>query len=93
MRDTIIPLFEANGVDIFFAGHTHDYERGHLNGMTHYITGGGGGGLDTQARDFEHIVFYRSCHHFVNATVAGSVMTLDAIDIDGEIFDSYTIAH
>ncbi|HPQ71400.1 MAG TPA: metallophosphoesterase family protein [bacterium] len=93
MRDTLIPLFEANGVDVFFAGHTHDYERGHLNGMTHYITGGGGGALDTQARDFEHIVFYRSAYHFINVTVAGSTMTLDAIDIDGELFDTYTIVH
>lgn len=93
MRYTIQPLFENYGVDVWFAGHTHDYERGHLNGMTYYVTGGGGAGLDHQARDFEHIVVYESRHHFVYAQVAGNIMTLDAIDIDGNLFDTYELAH
>jgi len=93
MRDTLVPLFEDKGVDVWFAGHTHDYERGHLNGVTHYITGGGGGALDTQARDFEHIVVYESRYHFINVAVAGDTMTLDAIDTDGVVFDTYQIEH
>ncbi len=57
LRKEIVPLIEANGVDIVFSGHTHDYERGlphppynpqtgKGNNATYIITGGGGGNLD-----------------------------------------------
>jgi len=92
-RIFIVPLMEEYGVDVYFNGHTHDYERGLLNGVTNYIIGGAGGGLDVWARDVPHIVFYESTHHFVHIQVDKKVMTIDAINLDGEIFDSYQIVH
>ncbi|NLP09735.1 hypothetical protein GX408_04970, partial [bacterium] len=41
-RTHLVPLFETYGVDMVFNGHTHDYERGFLNGVYYIITGGGG---------------------------------------------------
>ncbi|MBC8216188.1 MAG: metallophosphoesterase family protein [Candidatus Marinimicrobia bacterium] len=57
LREEIVPLLEAYGVDIVFNGHTHDYERGlphrpydpetgQGNNAAYVITGGGGSSLD-----------------------------------------------
>jgi len=92
-RFFIVPLMEQYGVDVYFNGHTHDYERGLRNGVTSYIIGGAAGGLDTWARDVPHISVYYSIHHFVSVTVDGPTMTLDAIDIGGNLFDTWEITH
>lgn len=41
LRDNLVPLMEAGGVDMCFSGHTHEYERGNLNGVFYCVTGGG----------------------------------------------------
>ena len=57
LRKYIVPIIEANDVDVVLSGHTHDYERGlpHKpydpktgkgNNATYMITGGGGSNLD-----------------------------------------------
>jgi len=40
-RKRLVPLLEDYGVDACFSGHTHEYERGYLNGVYYCITGGG----------------------------------------------------
>ena len=42
MRTSIVPLFEQYHVDFVLNGHTHDYQRGALNGVNYFIAGGGG---------------------------------------------------
>jgi hypothetical protein len=57
LRNSLVPILERYGVDIVFAGHTHDYERGlphppydpatgKGNTAVYIITGGGGSSLD-----------------------------------------------
>lgn len=57
LRKYIVPLMEANDVDVVVSGHTHDYERGlphppydpktgKGNNATYIISGGGGANLD-----------------------------------------------
>jgi len=41
MRSQLVPLLERYGVDAVFSGHTHEYERGYLNGVYYCVTGGG----------------------------------------------------
>lgn len=41
LRAKLVPLMEQYGVDACFSGHTHEYERGYLNGVYYCITGGG----------------------------------------------------
>jgi hypothetical protein len=41
LRQSLVPLLEAHGVDVCFSGHTHEYERGELRGVFYCITGGG----------------------------------------------------
>lgn len=93
MRFSVVPLMEQYGVDLFFAGHTHDYERGEMNGVTHIITGGGGSALDTFQQDFDHIVISEFRYHFVNISVAGNTLHLEGTDPDGTVFDEITLTH
>jgi predicted phosphodiesterase len=37
------PIFVKHGVDAVFSGHHHAYQRIHRNGITHIVSGGGGG--------------------------------------------------
>jgi Calcineurin-like phosphoesterase len=89
----IVPVMEEYDVDVYFNGHTHDYERGLRNGVANYIIGGGGGTLDPWARDVEHITVYEAVHHFVHVEVDETTMTINAIGLDGEVFDTYEITH
>lgn len=41
LRQHLVPLLETHRFDVVFSGHTHEYERGHLNGVSYCITGGG----------------------------------------------------
>jgi hypothetical protein len=91
VRTMIVPWAEAGGVDVIFNGHTHDYERGESNGVTWIITGGGGGALDPWARDIPYITQYVAAYHFVQVDVDGLTATVQAIDIDGNVIDLFSL--
>jgi len=92
VRTHLVPLFETYGVDMVFNGHTHDYERGFLNGVYYIITGGGGAPLESgdQAYDYEHVNVYIKQHHFTYIQTDGKTLTLRAINKDGETIDLHT---
>lgn len=57
LRARLVPLLEKYGVDLMVSGHTHEYERGFLNGV-HYLITGGGSWLDHPepvVRDWPHM--------------------------------------
>jgi len=41
LRSVLVPLMVRYGVDACFSGHTHEYERGILDGTAYVVTGGG----------------------------------------------------
>lgn len=45
IADHLVPLFEANGVDMVFSGHNHQYERSIKDGIYYIVTAGGGAWL------------------------------------------------
>ena len=85
----LVPLFEQYGVDMVFNGHTHDYERGYLNGVYYIIAGGGGAPLEEgiHAYDYEHVTVWINQHHYVRVDLNDKTMTLSAINRQGEIID------
>jgi len=92
IRSALIPLLEQGGVSLVINGHVHEYERGYLNGVHHVITGGGGGGLETDwCTDWPHITVQKSFHHFVAVEAGCEALTVRAIDIDGNEFDFFEI--
>lgn len=42
-RAALHPLFREHGVDIVFNGHSHNYQRHVVDGVTYIVTGGGAG--------------------------------------------------
>lgn len=92
MRKLVMPMAEKAGVDIFFVGHTHDYERGQLNNVTWVLTGGGGGPLDTFQQDIKHITVFSSSWHFVSMDVDGRKVGVRAIDMGGKEIDSFSLS-
>ena len=53
LRKKLVPLLEKYRVDAVFSGHTHEYERGSLNGV-HYCVTGGGSWLDSPEKVVAH---------------------------------------
>jgi hypothetical protein len=57
LRERLVPLIDRYGVDAVFSGHTHEYERGFLDGTWYCVTGGGSW-LDVGeplVRDWKHM--------------------------------------
>jgi acid phosphatase type 7 len=92
-----VTLYEKHGVDIVWSGHIHSYERTYpllggkpvlSGGVTYMITGGGGGNLERPGPwrlPFSAKVY--SGHHYCLVSVHGPSLRIEAIDLDGRIFD------
>ncbi len=93
VRAYLAPLFEQYDVDMTFSGHTHDYERGFLNGVYYIITGGGGCSLEPgiQAYDYEHVTVRINQYQFTYIQLYENFLELKAINIDGEVIDELII--
>jgi len=97
LRAHLVPLFEKYDMDIVFAGHTHDYERGQWpegDGPYYIITGGGGSSLDdTKYKEWEQIDIMKFIYHFCLVKIEEKSLEFKAIDRNGEVFDSFEIHH
>ena len=93
VRNWMMPLLAENDFHVFFAGHTHDYERGMADGVLQIITGGGGSSLDEWCRDFDEIEVVELAYHFVEVEAGCETMTLRAIPIseDPEPLDTVVL--
>lgn len=94
-------LYGKFGVDVVWNGHIHSYERtwplragkAHpREGTIYMITGGAGGGLETAGPIkpwFQNTV--KHGHHYCIASVNGLVLEFKAYDMEGRLFDSFSI--
>ncbi|RIH66909.1 hypothetical protein D1164_00285 [Mariniphaga sediminis] len=90
-------LYETYCVDLTLAGHVHNYERtwpireNQINeeeGVTHIITGGGGGDFIKTPNDRNWFsVEAKNIHHFLNVRVWKNKLHVEAIDTTGCVFD------
>ena len=90
------PIFEQRGVQLVINGHEHNYERlvpwreSGPQAVTYVITGGAGAALRTVGQSV-FTALSRSVHHYVRGTISGCELTLQAVDLNGTIFDSYVL--
>jgi len=91
-REVILPLLLDYGVDIYFAGHIHDYERGYSEGLHHIISGGAGGPLNHRVRDIPEIVEYEANYHYCMIEVNDSVLGFKIKDKNQSILDQFIIS-
>ena len=97
----LVPLYEKYGVDLVIFGHIHAYERtwpifkdrvNQEKGVIYLNMGGAGGGLENasfQRPFFTHKV--KKVHHFGFITVYGPTLNFEAINVDRNIFDSFSL--
>lgn len=100
LKQVLGPLFENGRVDLVIAGHDHNYERTKplkefnrdpaYPGLVHVVTGGGGAGLRGVSPNSRTAVALRA-HHYMRFDVQGDTLTGKAIDVNGQVLDSFTV--
>ncbi len=105
VKSYLVDTFRDNGVDMVFSGHAHFYERYEYQkyGQTtdpkiqYVVTGGGGsqlhglGGEPADA-DVTRAEKLKAFHHTIlDVDVPGKSLTLTAVDVNGETFDTVTL--
>jgi len=91
VREYLVPLFEAHGVNAVFCGHDHNYERFLVNGITYVITGGGGAPLYGRTRNDPRNKKFARVNHYCMLDITPDHLQLDVYDLDGHSVDSYKI--
>ena len=90
-RDHLWPLFKKYDVDIYFSGHIHDYERAYVDGITHIVSGGGGGPQNTNVRNITDIRKRITSYHYCIIDVDDSALKFVVKDRDQNIMDQFVI--
>ncbi len=86
------PVLLAGGVTAVFGGHDHDYQH-HLKNGIHYIVAGGGGAPLYNGSPIPGVtVKIAKVENFVRIHVAGGRAHAEAIDIDGNVLDSFDLS-
>jgi hypothetical protein len=91
IRSRLSPLFEKYGVRLVFSGHSHNYQRSQVNGITYVITGGGGAELSDRVKPDEHLLRYFVGYHFVFINIEGDELNAIALTPEGAVFDRFEI--
>lgn len=92
MNEFFLPLFQQHGVQVVFNGHDHQFERFPPTNSVHFVVTGGGGALlyDVVRRESTSAQHFKQ-HHLTRVRVRGAEMRLEAVNAQGEVFDSFTI--
>ena len=88
VRDSLVPVFVEQEVDLVLAGHEHSYERSTAQDGVHYVVTGGGGRGTRPVGSSDFTAFSARVAHFVYIEASPSALTLHAIDASGQEFAS-----
>jgi predicted phosphodiesterase len=91
IQDTIVELTTEYGVELVFTGHDHNYERTKpIRGVTYVVSGAAGAPIrPVKKQHFSEVV--RTEPHYVMIDVDRSSLTMRAINLEGETFDTAVI--
>lgn len=104
VQRTLVPVFEATGMDIVFAGHDHMYERtlpilrGQMvepgQGVVYIVTGAGGARLYDAVPPDERPEYIAALdnqiHSFTHVTIDGDTLSLQQIGLKELVLDEWT---
>ena len=94
VKDYLVPLLRGYRFHASFHGHEHTYERLEYDGFPVFITGGGGGDLDTSdvcVRDVPESLVQQSVHHHLAVDLGCDAAVVRAVDLDGNVLDEVTL--
>lgn len=90
MKEDWAPLFRDERVTAVFAGHDHLYQRLVADGVTYFVSGGGGAPLyavrDTAA-DADFLALGESMYHYLRIRVSGANVSITAVRNDGTVIE------
>ena len=100
VRRFLTPLMDGYGIPLVFSGHDHDYQRSRPirenqlaeegYGTVYVVTGGGGGRRTFRDTGVDWFTAYaEQIYEYVRVKVDHYTLDLEAVDIDGRVFDSY----
>jgi 3',5'-cyclic AMP phosphodiesterase CpdA len=104
VQTKLVPIFEEYGVDLVFNGHDHIYERSHplkngqvstgaAGGVIYIISGAGSAANYGCGGAYWQAIAYcaQSYGLYSRVTVNSNTLTIEAVDQNGTIRDSYAI--
>lgn len=102
VRNQILPILEEHGVDLVLTGHDHHYERtvpiwqggdgsATPGALTYIVAGAGGAGLRDIDPEWWTAGAENRKHSFVSMTIDGCTLVGEAIALDGEVVDAFTL--
>jgi hypothetical protein len=97
IQELLQTYWESGQIDLVISGHTHDYERlilKHQNGKTAFLILGGAGGKLENVNNMEELPkmdkIFRT-HHFGMIKASANALEFEAIDINGQVIDSFIL--
>jgi tartrate-resistant acid phosphatase type 5 len=82
------PLLIEHQVDLYLAGHDHEYERFKpVQGVQHIVSGGGGAYLRNFEKPLPSSLVRVKAHHFLSFEATPTVLKMQAIDKTGQVID------
>lgn len=104
-RNKLWKIIDANNIDIVFAGHEHNYSRRIIdksfsndiyqfnNKIYQVISGGGGEKLKHSFESKEGVIVSpKAVHHFIVLDIQGENISVEAVSLEGEKIDGFTIS-
>jgi hypothetical protein len=102
VRQYLVPLFQAEHVNLVLSGNSHNYERtvpmtdgaAASSGITYVVSGAGGNGFNTFTVSQPSYTAFReaSYYQYTKITVSPTALTIDAVRADtNAVFDTTTI--
>ncbi|MEO1234976.1 MAG: metallophosphoesterase [Myxococcota bacterium] len=91
VRKVLTPLAEKYGIEVVLAGHDHDYERSKpIRGTTYLVAASGGAPIRRVIRS-DFTAEFRTEPHYVLFDVSGGRLLGRAVNLEGEVFDTFII--
>jgi Carbohydrate binding module (family 6)/Calcineurin-like phosphoesterase len=98
VRQAFVPVFESHNVQLVLSSHQHDYERSipwreftTTGGKVVYLVTGGGGAPLQDSGTAPWTATSALVHHYVRVGVSGCLLQIQAVRIDGVVFDQSVI--
>jgi Calcineurin-like phosphoesterase len=91
LRAVMSRLAKTYGVELVITGHDHDYERTKSIDGTTYIVSGSAGAPILPIRPHDFTAAARTEPHYVLVDVDGDQLSIRAVNLNGEVFDSVVI--
>lgn len=92
LQETLVPLLARHGVQLFFNGHDHFYERfTPFAGIEEITTGGGGVDLYSVYTQFPTSSQLFIDYHYVKVDIDGPEARIRAVNAAGELLDEFQV--